>query len=110
MAFFDGVLKKNYSTTDRWRMAVCAQLSFGKNEMIFKILIQNTFVPNSQCIFYFYQHDPPKFRIIWRETTADSFKFSFEKIPELHNCLLEFDYSCEDIFNNKEFSKLATAG
>ena len=38
-------------------------------------------------------------------------KFSnFELISELDNCLLVFDDSGEEIFNDKEFSKLATAG
>ena len=34
----------------------------------------------------------------------------FELVSELENCLLVFDDSCEEIFNDKEFSKLATAG
>ena len=34
----------------------------------------------------------------------------FEFISELEYCLLVFDDSCEEIFNDKEFSKLATAG
>ena len=35
---------------------------------------------------------------------------SFEQISELDDCFLVFDDSCEEIFNDKEFSKLATAG
>ena len=35
---------------------------------------------------------------------------SFEVVSELEDCLLVFDHSCEEIFNDKEFSKLATAG
>ena len=31
-------------------------------------------------------------------------------ISELENCLLVFDNSCEEVFNDKEFSKLTTAG
>ena len=38
-------------------------------------------------------------------------KFSgSEFFSQLKNCLLVFDDSCEEIFNDKEFSKLATAG
>ena len=33
----------------------------------------------------------------------------FDLISELENCLLVFDDSCEEIFNDKEFPKLATA-
>ena len=37
-------------------------------------------------------------------------KFSgFEFISQLENCLLVFDDSCEEFFNDKEFSKFATA-
>ena len=35
---------------------------------------------------------------------------SFGLISELVNCLLVIENSCEEIFNDKEFSKLATAG
>ena len=34
----------------------------------------------------------------------------FEFIPQLEICLLVFDNSCGEIFNDKEISKLATAG
>ena len=35
---------------------------------------------------------------------------SFEQISKLVDCFLVFDNSCEEIFNNKETSTLATAG
>ena len=35
---------------------------------------------------------------------------SFEIVTKLEDCLLVFDNSCKEIFNDKEFSKLATAG
>ena len=35
---------------------------------------------------------------------------SFEQISELDDCLLVFDDSCEEIFNDKLFSKLETSG
>ena len=34
----------------------------------------------------------------------------FEVVSELEDCLLVFEGSCEEIFKDKEFSKLATAG
>ena len=36
--------------------------------------------------------------------------FSCEQISELDYCLLVFDDSCEEFFNGKEPSTLATAG
>ena len=35
---------------------------------------------------------------------------SFEQISELYDCLLVFDDSSEEFFNDKEFSNLATIG
>ena len=39
------------------------------------------------------------------------FKFDgFDRLRNIENILLVFDYSCEEIYNDKEFVKLATAG
>ena len=83
-----------------------------KNELIFKMLLQSTFSPKFESIFYFYQHEQPKSQFVERKKINIQFmKFSsFEQRSELDDCLLVFDGSCEEIFNDKEFSKLATAG
>ena len=104
-------MKNIISTTDRLFMAVCGPSCCGKTELIFKMLLQNTFSPKFESIFYFYQHEQPKFQFIERKINIQFMKFSsFEQISELDDCLLVFDDSCEEIFNDKEFSKLATAG
>ena len=75
------------------------------------MLLRNTFFPNFKSIYCFYQHDQPKFQTIERNLNSYFTKFSgFEFISHLENCLLVFDSSCEENFNDKEFSKLATAG
>ena len=104
-------MSKIISTSDRLFMAVSGPSCCGKTELIFKMLLQNTFSPKFQSIFYFYQHKQPKFESLERNLNIQFKKFtSFEFISELEDCLLVFDDSCEEIFNDKEFSKLATAG
>ena len=99
------------STSDRLFMAVCGPSCCGKTELIFQILPRNTFYPKFESIYYFYQHEQPKFSSIERDLNIFFTNFSgFEFISQLENCLLVFDDSCEEIFNDKEFSKLATAG
>ena len=105
------VMNKVISTNDRLFMAVCGPSCCGKTELIFKMLLVGTFFPEFQIIYYFYQHYQPKFQSLEKKLNIHFKKFSnFELISELENCLLVFDDSCEEIFNDKEFSKLATAG
>ena len=102
---------KIISTTDRLFMAVCGPSCCGKTELIFRMLLENTFSPKFLSIFYFYQHQQPKFKSLEAKLNIQFTKFSsFDLISELENCLLVFDDSCKEIFNDKEFSKLATAG
>ena len=92
-------------------MAVCGPSCCGKTELIFQMLLRNTFYPNFSSFCYFYQHEQPKFSTIERKVNIFFYKFSaFEFISQLENCLHVFDGSCEEIFNDKDFSKLATAG
>ena len=104
-------MNKIISTTDRLFMAVCGPSCCGKTELIFRMLLENTFSAKFLSIFYFYQHEQPKFKSLEAKLNIQFTKFSsFDLISELENCLLVFDDSCEEIFNDKEFSKLATAG
>ena len=104
-------MNKIISTKDRLFMAVVGPSGSGKTDLILKMLMNRTFYPNFRSIIYFYQHDQPKFQQVEKQLDIQFKKFSsFELISQLENCLLIFDDSCEDIFNDKEFSKLATAG
>ena len=61
--------------------------------------------------FFFYQYNQPKFQSLERKLNIQFTKFSsFDLISDLENCLLVFEDSCEEIFNDKEFSKSAAAG
>ena len=104
-------MNKIISTSDRLFMAVFGPSCCGKTELIFQMLLRNTFYPNFSSIYYFYQHEQPKFSTIERKVNILFTKFSgSEFISQLENCLLVFYDLCEEIFNHKEFSKLATAG
>ena len=104
-------MNKVISTKDRLFMAVVGPSGSGKTDLILKMLTSNTFYPKFTSIIYFYQHEQPKYQQIEKQLNIQFQKFSnFDVISNLEDCLLIFDDSCEDIFNDKEFSKLATAG
>ena len=92
-------------------MAVCGPSCYGKTELMFKMLLHGTISPEFQKIFYFYQHDQPKFQSLEKKLNIEFKQLSgFELVSKLENCLLVFDDSCEEIFNDKDFSKLAPTG
>ena len=103
-------MNKIKSTSVRLFMAVCSPSCCGKTELIFQMLLRNTFYSNFCSIYYFYQHEQPNFSTIEPKVNIFFTEFSgFEFISQLENCLLVFDNLCEEIFNDKEFSKRATA-
>ena len=57
-------MNKIISTSDRLFMAVCGPSCCGKTELIFQMLLRNTFYPKFKSIYYFYQHEQPKFSSI----------------------------------------------
>ena len=97
-------MNKIISTTDRLFMAVCGPSCCGKTDLIFRMLLENTFSPKFLSIFYFYQHEQPKFKSLEAKLNIQFTKFSsFDLISELENCLLVFDDSGEEIFNDRVF-------
>ena len=96
-------MNKVISTLDRLFMSIVGPSGSGKTDLIFKMLTSKTFYPNFETIIYFYQHEQPKYRDMEKKLNIEFKKFNgFE--------LISCDDSCEDLFNDKEFSKLATAG
>ena len=74
-------MNKIISTSDRLFMAVSGPSCCGKTELIFKMLLQNTFSPKFQSIFYFYQHEQQKFESLERKLNIQFKKFiSFEVV------------------------------
>ena len=103
-------MSKIISTSDRLFMAVCGQSCCGKTELIFQMLLRNTFYPKIRSTYYFCQHEQPKFSSIERNWIIFFINFyGFDFISQMENSLLIFDDSCEEIFNERELFKLATA-
>ena len=91
-------------------MAVVGSSGCGKTELIFKMLSGNTFYPKFNVIFLY--REMQKIYIKMEKTLDVTLKkyANLTFLNSLANCLLIIDDSCEEIYNDKEFVKLATAG
>ena len=93
-------------------MAVVGPSGPGKTELFFKLLKGRTFYPKFGRVFF-----KKDIQFILRdELNADRIQIEFVKFDGfdhlriIENILLVYDDSCEEIYNDKEFVKLATAG
>ena len=108
-------MNKIISTKDRLFMSVSGPSGSGKTDLIFQRLLKGTFYPSYNKILgpYFYLHDQPKYRSFVSHNKFD-IEFiklsSFEIVNNLRDCMIVFDDTSEEIFNEKDFVKLATAG
>ena len=93
-------------------MSIVGPSGSGKTELMFHMLQGNSFYPRFEKIYYFYKEFQPLFREMRGSIARIEFiKYSgLEITKNLSNCLLIFDDSCEEIFNDKEFVKIATSG
>ena len=106
-------MNKVIDTSTRIFMAIVGPSGSGKTELILKLLMGNTFYPKFGTVLYLYKEMQPAFsvKVSSREVNVEFMKFDgFESVRKLENFLLVFDDSCEDIYNDKEFVRLATAG
>ena len=107
-------MNKKIETSQRLFMSLVGPSGCGRTFFIFQLLENNSFIPQFDKIFYFYQHDQPVF--LNHSTLKIEFiqGVNFSMINELAvdgtNYLLIFDDSCEEICKSKEFQALATAG
>ena len=75
--------------------------------------MDNTFYPKIGTVLYLYKEIQPAFseKVSSHEVNVKFMKFNgFESLRNLENVLLVFDDSCENIYDDKEFVRLATAG
>ena len=106
-------MNKVIDTSTRLFLAIVGPSGSGKTELIFKLLKGKTFYPKFQRALYFYKEIQPLYS---EKSNTDSIdltfiKFNgFDSLRNLENILLVFDDSCEEIYNDKDFVKLATAG
>ena len=109
-------MNKLISTKDRVFISLVGPSGSGKSRLIFDWLKIGTFQPEFDKIYYFYQHYQPLYGLMKEKIKNIEFingvDFQFiEQLPNNgKNYLLIFDDSCEEIFNSKEFVKVATAG
>ena len=94
-------------------MSVVGPSDSGKTQLIFKMLASpTTFKPTLGKIYYFYKEYQHLFKEMQDKIEDIEFLpcLEFEMIKNLENCLLVFDDSCEEIYQEKEFVKLAVSG
>ena len=109
-------MNKLISTKDRVFISLVGPSGSGKSRLIFDWLKIGTFQPEFDKIYYFYQHYQPLYGLMKEKVKNIEFinGIDFQFIEQLPNnakkYLLIFDDSCEEIFNSKEFVKVATAG
>ena len=106
-------MNKVIDTSTRLFLAIVGPSGSGKTELIFKLLKGKTFHPKFQRAIYFYKEIQPIYseKSITHSIDLTFIKFNgFDSLRNLENILLVFDDSCEEIYNDKDFVKLATAG
>ena len=105
-------MNKIILTHDRVFMSIVGPSGCGKTELLFRMLKGSTFYPRFVKIYYFYKEFQPLFKDMQRVIPGMEFlKYSgFDITKNLSHCLLIYEDSCEEIFNDKEFVKIATTG
>ena len=99
-------------TNDRLFVALVGPEGSGKTRLIYAMLASpTTFYPPIEITFYIYKEFQPLFQ---EKSERINIEFNpcldFEMIENLENCLLVFDDSCEEIYQEQAFVKLAVAG
>ena len=105
-------MNKVILTNDRIFMAVVGPSDSGKTDLIFSMLQSSSFYPKFPKIYYFYKEFQDTFTAMQRKIQQIEFiKYSgLDITKKFSDCLLVYDDSCEEIFNDKEFVKNATSG
>ena len=86
-------------------------MDLGKTRLIFSMLASQTFHPKFEKIYYFYKEFQPIFKEMSEKLVIEFVPcLDFQMIKELRNCLLVFDDSCDEIYQEKKIVKLALAG
>ena len=105
-------MNKVILTHDRVFMSIVGPSGCGKTELLIRMLKGSTFYPRFEKIYFFYKEFQPLFKDMQLVIPGIEFlKYSGLDITKnLSHCLLIYDDSCEEIFNDKEFVKIATSG
>ena len=106
-------MNKIDDTSTRVFMAVVGPSGSGKTELIFKLLKGKTFYPRFKRAIFFYTESQPMYSEKGKSHNIiiEFVKFNgFDGLRNIENVLLVFVDFCEEIYNDNEFVKLATAG
>ena len=105
-------MNKIIFTNDRLFMALVGPGGSGKTRLIYSMLASpTTFYPPIEKTFYFYKEYQPLFQEMSERLNIEFIPcLDFDMIKNLENCLLVFDDSCEEIYQEQAFVKLAVAG
>jgi hypothetical protein len=104
-------MNKVIFTDPRLFMAVVGPSGSGKTQLVFRMLLEGTFRPRFQKIYYFYNEYQTIFDHVRTKIDIEFIPcIDFDMIEKVENCLLIFDDSCDDIYSEKRFLKLATSG
>ena len=105
------IMNKIISTKDRVFMAVVGPSGSGKKQLIFNILLRGTFQPRFSEVVFCYKDFQLQFPLMKKKLSIQFLRFqNFDFLADLEDCLFIFDDSCEEIYSDKTFVKLATAG
>ena len=105
------IMNKIISTNDRVFMAVVGPSGSGKTQLIFNMLLRGTFQARFSKVVFCYKDFQPQFPLMKKKLSIQFLRFqNFDFLADLEDCLLIFDDSCEEIYSDKTFVKLATAG
>ena len=94
-------------------MAVSGPSGPGKTDLIFQMLLRGRFYSSYKKISFLYLHNQPKFSsFVSKHKIVIEFiqLSSFEIVINLRDCMIVFDDTCEKVFNEKNFVKVASAG
>ena len=105
-------MNKFIFTNDRLFMALVGPGGSGKTRLIYSMLSSpTTFYPPIEKTFNFYREYQPLFQGMSERLNIEFIPcLDFEKIKNLENCLFVFDISCEEIYQEQAFVKLAVTG
>ena len=107
-------MNKIIFTNDRLFMALVGSGGSGKSHLIYWMLASPTFYPKKHFIektFLFYKENQPLFQNMSERLNIEFIAcLDFKMIKNLENCLLVFDDSCEETYQEQAFAKLEVAG
>ena len=104
-------MKKIIFATEKVFKSVVGPSRSGKTRLIFSMLISKIFYPRFQKSYYFYREFQQTFKEVEKRKNIVFIScLDFDLMKTLQESLLIFDDSCEEIYQDKNFAKIAASG